>query len=182
MYEYSEYVNLLPLELPSNVEAQLDTLPTQYPYVPRICDRQAHFLIWWGTKETDPLIYDDAIRAKHQDPMFVKCSQDWMLEKGVSMLHIYENEVIIGTMKTAGYMNRTSNTEIRSLLRTMWADIVSIFGNKRLIVPAGSMLEYIHLSMNQCRIPHEPYHRELMQQFGFKRNKDYWVRVGTAEC
>ena len=30
--------------------------------------------------------------------------------------------------------------------------------------------------MNQMKAQKEPYHREIMQQFGFKRDEDYWVR------
>lgn len=176
MYEYSEKALSLQVNLPECVDLQLDNFPVQYPYIPRISSRQAHFLIWWGTGETDPLLYEDSIRSKQDDPMFVRCDEDWKIEKGVAMLHIYQEEIIIGTLKTAGYMNRLSAIEIRKFLRKMWSELIDIFPDKKFIVPSGSLLEYIHLTMNQYRIPREPYHRELMQQFGFKRNGYYWIK------
>ena len=60
MYEYKETTSPIKLSIP-NVDIVLDTLPIKHPYVPRICGRQAHFFIWWGTRETDPDIYEDTI-------------------------------------------------------------------------------------------------------------------------
>ena len=175
MYEYSEEAILLPPNTPSDVEIQLDNIRITYPVVPRICARQAYFFIWFSDKQTDPELYQDSQRSKY-DSQWVHCKNKEHIEKGVVMVHIYEDEIIIGTMKTAGYMNRKSNIQIRSFIRRMWSDIISMFDNKTIICPSGTYLECLHLTMNQKRITHEPYHREVMKQFAFKRIGDYWVR------
>ena len=177
MYEYSEGTKLIDIQIP-NVDIKLDNLPVKYPFVPRICNRQAHFFIWWGTKETDPDIYEDAIKNKGED-QWVNCDEDWKLEKGVVMLHIYDYEVIIGSVKYAGHMNKKSKSEIRNFIRLMYSEITKVFDRKRIIIPSGSYFEYLHLSLNQKKIQHEPYHREIMQQFGFKRVDKYWVRYAN---
>jgi hypothetical protein len=175
MYDYSEEAILLPPNTPSDIEIQLDNLRVTYPVVPRICARKAYFFIWFGNKETDADLYEDSQRSKY-DSQWVHCQNKEHIEKGVVMVHIYDDEVIIGTMKTAGYMNRRSNIEVRSFIRKMWTDIILMFGEKKIICPSGTYLECLHLIMNQKRITHEPYHREIMKQFGFTRIGDYWVR------
>jgi hypothetical protein len=175
MYEYKKTTSLAKLELPYGVDVKLDTLPLRSPFVPRICDKQAHMFIWWGTKETDPDIYEKVKKTKGED-MWINCDDDWKLEKGVAMIHIYDNEIIIGSVKYSGVLKSRSKIKIRQLLRKMWSDIIKLFGNKKIIVPAGSYFEHLHLIMNQKKIQHEPYHKELMQQFGFKRNGNYWIR------
>lgn len=175
MYDYEEEA-ILPLPShPSDVEIQLDHLRITYPVVPRICSRRAHMFIWFSDKEQDPDLYYDCQRSKY-DVQWAHCSDKEKIEKGVALIHIYEDEIIIGTVKTAGYMNRKTDVEIRAFIRKMWSDIISMFGNKKIICPSGSYLECLHLAMNQRRITHEPYHREIMKQFGFKRVGDYWVR------
>jgi len=178
MYDYSEEPTILPPKTPSDVEVQLDNLRVTYPVVPRISERRAYFFIWFSDKNIDPDLYHDSQRSKY-DVQWVHCKNKEHIEKGVAMIHIYDDEVIIGTIKTAGYMNRKSNIEVRAFIRKMWGDIILMFGDKSIICPSGSYLECLHLVMNQRRITHEPYHREVMKQFGFKRDGDYWVRYGS---
>lgn len=177
MYEYNEDTKLVDIQIP-NVDIKLDTLPIKHPFVPRICDRQAHFFIWWGTVESDPDIYDDAIKNKGEE-QWVNCDDNWKLEKGVAMLHIYNDEVIVGSIKYAGHMNRKSKSEIRNFIRLMYSDILECFDDRKIIIPSGSYFEHLHLTMNQKKIQHEPYHREIMQQFGFERQDKYWVRYAN---
>ena len=103
----------------------------------------------------------------------------WKLEKGVAMLHIYDDEVIVGSIKYAGHMNRKSKSEVRNFIRLMYSDILECFADRKIIIPSGSYFEYLHLTMNQKKIQHEPYHRELMQQFGFERQDKYWIRYAN---
>lgn len=177
MYEYSEEALLPPPNnLPSDIEIQEDHLRVTYPVVPRICNRRAYFLIWYSDKDKDPELYDDCQRSKY-DIHWVHCKNKEHIEKGVVMAHIYDDEVIIGTMKTAGYMNRKTKSENRKFIRKMWTDVLNMFGNKRIICPSGTYLECLHLTMNQRRITREPYHYQIMKQFGFIREGDYWIRT-----
>jgi len=176
MYEYSEEaLHPHPKNYPQDIEIQEDYLRVTYPVVPRICSRRAYFFIWFGDKQTDPELYDDCQRSKY-DVQWVHCKDKEKIEKGVAMIHIYSDEIIIGSIKTAGYMNRKSKAQNRNLIRRMWSDLIQLFGDNRIICPSGTYLECLHLTMNQRRITHEPYHREIMKQFGFSRHGDYWVR------
>ena len=40
MYEYKETISLPKLDTPDNVDVVLDNIPTKYPYLPRLCDKQ----------------------------------------------------------------------------------------------------------------------------------------------
>jgi len=169
MYDYKETTSLINVNIP-NVDIILDTLPIEYPYCPRICDRQANFLIWWGTKETDEDIYSDTIKNKNEI-QWVTCKEEWM--------HVYDNEIIIGGVKTSGVLRKRPKTQIRKLIRQMYSDIVKTFSNYKIIIPTGSYMEQIHLILNQMRIQKEPYHREIMQQFGFKKQDKYYIKYAN---
>jgi hypothetical protein len=58
----------------------------------------------------------------------------------------------------------------------MYSDIIKTFSHYKIIIPTGSYMEQLHLVMNQMRIQKEPYHREIMQQFGFKKQDKYYIR------
>lgn len=176
MYEYNKGPN--PLNLlytPNNIDFKLDDLPIAHPYVPRICDEKGHMLIWWGTAETDPDLVRDCLRAKNE-PQWITCDDIHKIEKGVSLIYPYEDEVIIGALKIPGYFNLRINIEQRAFLRKMWADVVDMFGSKKIICPSGGYFNYLHLSINQMRIPREAYHREVMKQFKFRREGYFWIR------
>ena len=175
MYEYQEDTSPVNITLPKNVDVVLDTLPLKHPFIPRISPRQAHMFIWWGTRETDPDIYEQTLKNKNEE-QWITCKENWKLEKGIAMIHVYNDEIIIGGIKYSGVLKIKRIKEVRNLLRQMWSDIIYMFGDKKIIVPAGSYFEYLHLVMNQKKIQHEPYHRELMQQFKFKRKGNYWIR------
>ena len=176
MYEYSKNANPLNLlTCPCDIDFKLDEIPLAYPYVPRICEEQGHMLIWWGTKETDPDLADECIRVK-DEPQWITCNDSWKIEKGVALIYPYENEVIIGSLKTPGYFHLRSSINQRAFLRKMWADVISMFGDRTIICPSGGYFNYLHLSINQIRIPREAYHREIMKQFKFRREGDFWIR------
>jgi hypothetical protein len=177
MYDYKKTTSPVKLDIP-NVDTILDNLPIKHPYVPRICDKQALFLIWWGTKETDADIYEDTIKNKNEE-QWVTCKENWKLEKGVAMLHIYDKEIIIGSVKYSGVLKKRTKIEIRKFIKQMYMDIVRTFFNYKIIIPTGSYLEHLHLVMNQKRIQKEPYHREIMQQFGFKKQDKYYIRYAN---
>ena len=96
--------------------------------------------------------------------------------KGVGMFHIYDDYVIVGSLKYAGYLQRKTPADRRHLLRTMWCETINIFKDKDIMCPSGTFFNWVHLSLNQMTVQKEPYHREIMQQFGFKRDEDYWIR------
>ena len=99
-----------------------------------------------------------------------------MIEKGVCLVYPFEDEVILGLVKTAGYMIIRNRTSIRNFIQIMWADIIKMFGNKKIICPTGSYLEFVQMSMNQSKISHDPYHKRIMKQFNFIRHEYYWIR------
>lgn len=178
MYDYEE--EALPLRmnmLPQNIELKQDFLPTQHPYVPRFCKERGHFIIWNGNKNDDQDLYEDSQKFK-DEPQWLTSNKTENVELGIALLYDYDYELIIGSVKTANYMNRRTGVQIRSFIRKMWNDIILMFGDRKIICPAGSLFEYYHLAMNQKRIPHDAYHHDIMKQFGFKRVDDYWVRDG----
>jgi hypothetical protein len=175
MYEYEEESNPLQIQLPSNIEIQLDTLPVIHPYVPRICKNRGYFLIWYGNTISDSDLVENCIKAK-EELQWIRCSQDWMIEKGVALIYPYHDEIIIGSVKTAGYMGVRTKPQLRKFIKSMWTDIVTIFGNKKIICPSGSYIEQLHINMNKKLIPHECYHWKVMKQHQFKRIGEYWIR------
>ena len=175
MYEYKETTSLLSINLPQNVDVKLDNLPLKEPYIPRICDRQAHMFIWWGTKETDGDIYEQTLKNKNEN-QWITCDELWKLEKGVAVIHIYSTEIIIGCVKYSGVLKKRTIHERKKFIRQMWNDIVNMFKDKKIIVPVGSYLEYISLSMNLTKIQHEPYQKRFLNPLGFKKQENYWIR------
>lgn len=175
MYEYSEPSNQLKVKLLSGIDVVPDSLPVLYPYVPRICKEQGHMLIWYGTHETDSDLILDCLVSKNES-QWITASQEWMIEKGVALVYPYEDEVILGTVKYAGYLKKRSNVEIRKFIRHMWKDLLTMFGDKKIICPTGSYLEELHSKMNNYKIPRETYHWKIMKQNGFIKHSNYWIR------
>jgi len=175
MYEYKETISQLDLKVPSHIEVQLDNLPLEKPYMPRIDGRQAHMFLWLGKKEDDIETYNLAENCK-SEIMWVDNKTPNTYIKGVGMFHIYDDYVVVGSLKYAGYLQRKTPADRRHLLRTMWCETINIFKDKDIMCPSGTFFNWVHLSLNQMTVQKEPYHREIMQQFGFKRDEDYWVR------
>lgn len=179
MYDYEE--EALPLNvkaLPHDIELKLDFLPTQHPYVPRLCKERGHFVIWNGDKNNNADLYEDSQKFK-DEPQWLTSINRENVELGIALVYDYKDELIIGSLKTANYMNKRTTVQIRNFIRKMWTDVIMMFGDRKIICPSGGLFESYHLAMNQKRIPHDAYHREIMKQFGFKRNGNYWVRHGS---
>lgn len=175
MYEYKEIISQLDIKVPSHIEVQLDNLPLEKPYMPRIDGRQAHMFLWLGKKEDDIETYNLAENSRGEI-MWVDNKTPNTYIKGVGMFHIYDDYVVVGSLKYAGYLQRKTPADRRHLLRTMWCETINIFKDKDIMCPSGTFFNWVHLSLNQMTVQKEPYHREIMQQFGFKRDEDYWVR------
>ena len=175
MYEYKEIISQLDIKVPSHIEVQLDNLPLDKPYMPRIDGRQAHMFLWLGKKEDDIETYNLAENCK-SEIMWVDNKTPNTYIKGVGMFHIYDDYVVVGSLKYAGYLQRKTPADRRHLIRTMWCETINIFKDKDIMCPSGTFFNWVHLSLNQMTVQKEPYHREIMQQFGFKRDEDYWVR------
>ena len=158
------------------MDFKLDNLPLLHPYVPRLCENQGHFLIWWGTQDTDSDLLIPCLQAKNE-PQWINCDEEWKIEKGIALVYPFENEVIIGTLKVPGYYHLKRNMiEQRKWLKKMWSDIVVMFGDRKIICPSGSYFNYLHNIINKENCPREAYHRQLMKSFLFKRDGHYWVR------
>ena len=186
MYDYNETISQtnLPYNFPKHIEVQLDNFPVEKPYLPRIDGRQAHMFLWLGKKEEDGELYEIAQKTKGER-QWVQNNRPNTYIKGVGMFHIYDEYVIVGSLKYAGYMKNRPMTENRKLIRQMWCDTINIFKNKDMLCPSGTYFDWLHLTMNQMRAQKEPYHREIMWQFGFDKViegklKDYWIR--NKEC
>jgi hypothetical protein len=176
MYDYSEGSNPLRVQLQPNIEVQQDNLPIKYPYVPRICNNKGYFFIWYGDEISDPDLIKYSSACKNEE-QWINCSEAWMIEKGVALIYPYDDEIIVGAVKTAGYMNTRTNPQLRKFIKSMWTDIITMFSDKTIICPAGSFFEHLHLTMNQKRIPHDAYHWKMMQQHQFKRDGILWIRT-----
>ena len=175
MYEYSEESIPLNVTLLPNIELKPDNLPTQHPYVPRICEQRGHFLIWYGSPENNQDILEDCLEAKSEQ-QWINCDDKNKVDLAVALVYPYDNEVILGTVKYAGYVKKRTKSERTKLLRGVWNDIVTMFGDRKIICPSGAYFDYIHLCINQKRAPHEPYHRRLMNSNGFVKDGEYWIR------
>jgi hypothetical protein len=174
MYEYKELST--PMQSFDNIEVSVDTVPTKYPYLPRLCDRQGQVFLW---TETDiPKLYLASQRCK-DEPQWVVSTDPEKIEMAVALIHVYENEVIVGCVKTAGYVEELGKEFVKDYVKSVWKDIVNKFKDKTIICPSGSYNEYIHMCMNQMRIPRTPYSKKIMKSFGFVRKDNYWIRYGS---
>jgi hypothetical protein len=176
MYEYENYST--PLQSFDDVEVSVDVIPTKHPYLPRLCAKQGQVFLWYSTKEKHPLLYNSSQECKEESQWIVSKVPD-NIEMAVALIHEYEDEVIIGCVKTAGYVTKLGNEFVVEYLRKVWSDLIKVFGHKRIICPSGSYLEFIHMSMNQKRIPRSPYRRKLLNKFKFVKRDNYWVRDGS---
>lgn len=176
MYEYSKESNPLNtrVSLP-NIEIQQDYLPVKYPFIPRICEERGYFLIWIGDNIDDSDLIKSWMKSS-DEPQWISYLTPNKIQKGVALIYPYNDEIIIGSVKLAGYMRVRSSIQNRAFLRLMWDNIIEMFGDKTIICPSGMYFEKLHLEMNQKKIPHEAYHWKLMQQHQFKRVGEYWIR------
>lgn len=176
MYDYEE--KSYPLKSFSNVEVSVDTIPTNYPYLPRICERQGQVFLWVETKEAYPELYESSQRCK-DEPQWIVSVNPENIEMAVALIHVYEDEVIVGCVKTAGYVEELGKEFVKEYIKKVWNDIVNRFNDKVIICPSGSYNEYIHMCMNQMKIPRTPYNKKIMKKFGFVRQGEYWIRYGS---
>ncbi len=176
MYDYEE--SSQPLPSSHNIEVTVDTVPTKYPYLPRICSKQGQVFLWVETKESYPELYVASQRCK-DEPQWVVSKHPENIEMAVALIHVYDDEVIVGCVKTAGYVEELGKEFVKDYIKKVWSDIIQQFHDKIIICPAGSYNEYIHMCMNQMKIPRTPYSRKIMKKFGFVRKDNYWVRYGS---
>lgn len=176
MYDYEELVS--PLQSFNNVEVSVDTVPTNYPYLPRICSRQGQVFLWVENKHSIPELYNASQRCKNE-PQWVVSKNSDNIEMAVSLIHVYDTEVIVGCVKTAGYVEELGKDFVKEYIKKVWAEIVNQFKDKTIICPSGSYNEYIHMCMNQMRIPRTPYNKKIMKSFKFIRKDNYWIRYGS---
>lgn len=177
MLEYSKDARSLnPRCYLPNIDFKLDELPLAHPYVPRICDEQGHFLLWWGTTESDTDLVMPCLQAKNE-PQWINCDEGWKIEKGIALIYPYDDEIIIGAIKVPGYYHlKRPISDQRRWLKKMWHDVIAMFGDRRIVCPSGGYLNSLHLAINKERIPRESYHRQLMASLGFKRVDNFWIR------
>lgn len=177
MLDYEELVELPEVKIPNFVEVSLDTVPTKQPYLPRLCSKQGYVFMWYTTKELAPHLYEYSQKVKDEEQWYTTKDPEG-IELALALIHEYDDEVIIGCVKTAGYLNTQPAEFINKTLKNVWKDLIKVFGHKKIICPSGSYLEYVHLYLNQKRIPHTPYSKKLMKKNGFYRDNNFWIRDG----
>lgn len=176
MYEYTAKANLLNAKnLPFNVDVFLDNIPNQHPHVARICPEQGYVLIWHASPEEYPTISENAFLCK-DELQNVTCKELNRIEIGMAIVYPYDDEVILGTVKYFGYVYRLGRSKTTLVAKHLWKDIITMFGDRKIICPAGSYLEWLHLDINQERIPTLTYKKNILKPLGFVRNKNYWIR------
>lgn len=176
MYDYEESANPLnPLFLAKNVDVYLDDTPTEYPYVARICATQGYFLIWHTSETTYPEITPLALSCKNEKQSKT-CPELHKIEIGQAVIYPFTDEVIIGTIKYYNYMKILGQNKTNKIIKAIWKDIIAMFGDRKIICPSGSYFEWLHMSINQKKIPHSSYKENLMKSMGFKRVGNYWIR------
>jgi hypothetical protein len=177
MYDYEEEQKPLSVEVPTHIEVSLDTVPTAHPYLPRLCARQGYVFMWHTSRDKEPDLYELSQNAKNEKQWFTTKDPNG-IELVLVLLHEYDDEVIIGCVKSAGYLTNKSSDYLHTLLKGAWKDLIDIFGHKKIICPNSSYLEYVHLCVNQKRIPHMPYDKKLMIKNKFRKAGYYWIRDG----
>lgn len=176
MYEYSDDQIPLGVALPKHIVDVPDNLPVIAPYVPRICSNVGHMLIWVGIQATDPDLYHAAMLGK-VEPQWITSYDSSHIEKGIALVYPYENEVVLGAVKTPGYLQEIrGNRGVSIQIRLMWRDIIRLFGDRRIICPTGTFFDWVHLSMNQKRIPRSAYHKTIMIDNKFVKHGTFWIR------
>lgn len=176
MYDYEKVSTPLPSF--DNVEVTVDNIPTKYPYLPRICAKQGQVFLWVESKNNLPQLYNSSQKCKNE-PQWVISKDQENIEMAVALIHVYDDEVIVGCVKTAGYVEELGKEYVKDYIIKVWNVIVNKFKNKTIICPAGSYNEYIHMCMNQMKIPRTPYSKKIMKPLGFIRSGDYWIRYGS---
>ena len=176
MYEYEELST--PMQSFDNIEVSVDTVPTNYPYLPRICSKQGQVFLWTESKDNIPQLHQASQRCKNE-PQWVVSTDSDKIEMAVALIHVYDDEIIVGCVKTAGYVEELGKEFVKQYVKSVWNNIVTKFKDKTIICPSGSYNEYIHMCMNQMRIPRTPYHKKIMKSFGFVRKENYWIRYGS---
>lgn len=177
MYEYEKKTNsLASLGLPVNVDIKLDVTPVQHPYVARICANQGYFLIWYASPGKWPEITPVARKAKIEETQSISLNNPNKIEYAQALIYPYDDEVIIGTVKYYNYMRVLGNNATNKILKNVWKDIITMFGDRKIICPSGSYFQLLHFVMNQKKIPRSAYKENLMKSLRFKRNGDYWIR------
>lgn len=178
MLDYTEELKPLSVIPPSHIEVTVDTVPTKHPYLPRICSRQGYVFMWHSTKEQSPDLYEYSQKVKTEEQWYTTKDPEG-IEIALALIHEYDDEVIIGCVKTAGYLNTKPKSYVNDVIKNVWADIIKTFGHKRIVCPSVSYLQYIHLYLNQKRIPHSPYCKKIMSKNKFYKVETYWVRDGS---
>lgn len=181
MQNYVQKLQPLSVVVPNHIEVSPDTVPIAQPYLPRLCPRQGYVFMWHTTKELEPDLYPLSQAAKNEEQWFTTKDPEG-IEKVLALVHEYDDEVIIGCLKSAGYLQGKPKGYIKAILDNAWSDLILTFGHKKIICPSSSYLEYVHLCMNQKKIQHWPYDKKIMHKYHFKRNDLYWVRDPTTIC
>lgn len=181
-----------------NSEIKLDDLTLEHPYVPRYYAKQGLFVIWSVDLEHSLDWLPESIAQhvplgldfKHERQM-AKSAVPTYSEFCIMQLYIEKDYIFVGALKFPNWLNKSKKTDLRCYYRIFWKALVNST-DKTIILPTSTRMLLAHSELNNKRIPLEPYHREIMQMAGFKKqklgeyandlirlpaNEEVWIRV-----
>jgi hypothetical protein len=157
------------------LETKVDDLAEVHPYVPRFYKKQGLFLIWSVDLDKSISWLPDTIAPQVADGLtfktelqMAKSSCPNYSEFFIAQVHIEDSYVFVSAVKTPNWLNRSPITALRAYYRKFWKHLVSAF-DKTIIVPNINLIKDAHRTINNRGIPHEPYHREVLQAAGLRR-------------
>ncbi|MEI6421233.1 MAG: hypothetical protein WCP55_03385 [Lentisphaerota bacterium] len=180
------------------VEHKLDDLILEHPLVPRYYAVQGLFLIWsvdmdssldWLPNSIAQYV-PTALEFKNERQM-AKSSRPNHSEFCIMQVYPEDDYIFVGALKFPNWLNRSDKADLRAYYRKFWKAFMAST-DKTIIMPTGSKMTQIHNELNGKSIPLEPYHKEIMQMAGFKKqplgqyandlirlspNEEVWIRV-----
>lgn len=158
------------------LESKLDDLDLMHPLVPRMHANQGIFLIWSIDLDFDTAWLPYSVAAvAHQglqhksEQQMAKSSCANCVEFCIAQLHIDQDYVLIGALKTANWYNQARPGDMRQYYKKFWRLLTNSIFDKKIIAPTGSYIEKLHVELNNKRIPRDAYHKEVMMAAGFKK-------------
>lgn len=158
------------------LETKLDDLDLVHPLVPRMHDEQSIFLIWsidldcnmsWLPYSMTAVAHQGLQYKSEQQMAKSSCAN--CVEFCIAQLHIDQDYVFVGAVKTANWWNKANAGDMRRYYKKFWRLLTNSIFDKKVIAPTGSYIEQLHLELNNKRIPRDAYHKEIMTAAGFKK-------------
>lgn len=178
---YSRGTNPFRESLSPNFHVKRDDLIDQYPYPIRMAEKQGFFL-FLTTGVNDPkisnAIKEKANLCKKERQAVMLSSRKDLIELGFLVFHIFENEIVVGCIKTPGYLKgRLGTPQLKEIYSSLWDELIRLYPKHVITVPTFEYLNHLSLAINNSKIPRLPYKGVNMRAKGFKKvNELFWQR------